>query len=156
MKILLLTLILFFTACSTKNYEITQTKIVVMKSPKLKFADVGYLRNTQNSIELEIFIAGTAVEKIAINHVICVSDGCMSKSSFNQDYLHASYPEDILQNVLLGKAIYEGENRVKTAEGFEQHIQNATVDIEYKVSANAISFKDKKNGILLKLKDTNE
>lgn len=127
-----------------------------MKSPKLKFADVGYLRNTQNSIELEIFIAGTAVEKIAINHVICVSDGCMSKSSFNQDYLHASYPEDILQNVLLGKAIYEGENRVKTAEGFEQHIQNATVDIEYKVSANAISFKDKKNGILLKLKDTNE
>ncbi|MDD2904689.1 MAG: hypothetical protein PHH41_02055 [Sulfurimonas sp.] len=156
MKILLLTLILFFTACSTKNYEITQTKIVIMKSPKLKFADVGYLRNTQNSIELEIFIAGTAVEKIAINHVICVSDGCMSKSSFNQDYLHASYPEDILQNVLLGKAIYEGENRVKTAEGFEQHIQNATVDIEYKVSANAISFKDKKNGILLKLKDTNE
>jgi hypothetical protein len=156
MKYLPLIFILFFAACSTKNYEITQTKIVIIKSPKLKFADVGYLRNSQKSIELEIFIAGTAVEKIAINHVICVTAGCMSKRSFNEEYLHASYPEDILQNVLLGKAIYEGQNKVKTDDGFEQNIQNSDVDISYKVSANAISFKDRKNAILLKLKDTNE
>jgi hypothetical protein len=156
MKTILLIFILFFTACSTKNYEFTQTKIVIIKSPKLKFADVGYLRNSQKSIELEIFVAGTAVEKIAINHVICVSDGCMSKRSFNEEYLHASYPEEILQNVLLGKAIYEGQNKVKTEDGFEQNIQNADVDISYKVTSNAIFFKDSKNAILLKLKDTNE
>ena len=156
MKTILLIFVLFFTACSTKNYEITQTKIVIIKSPKLKFADVGYLRNSQKSIELEIFVAGTAVEKIAINHVICVKDGCMSKSSFNEEYLHKTYPEDILQNVLLGKAIYDGKNRVKTDDGFEQNIQNADVDINYKVNANTIFFKDTKNAILLKLKDTNE
>ncbi|DAB29155.1 MAG TPA: hypothetical protein CFH84_10915 [Sulfurimonas sp. UBA12504] len=156
MKYLLLTFILVFSGCSTKNYEHTQTKIIIIKSPKLKFADVAYLRHNEEKIELEIFVAGTAVEKIAINHLICVSEGCMSKSNFNQDYLHASYPEDMLQNVLLGKSIYDGQNRVKSAEGFEQKIQNATVDIEYKVAAHLISFKDKKNGILLKLKDTNE
>ncbi|MDD2790188.1 MAG: hypothetical protein PHU40_05910 [Sulfurimonas sp.] len=156
MKYIYLIFILIFSGCSTKNYEFTQTKIVIIKSPKLKFADVGYLRNSQKSIELEIFVAGNAVEKIAINHVICVSAGCMSKRSFNEEYLHASYPEDILQNVLLGKAIYDGQNRVKIDDGFEQKIQNADADIEYKVSANTISFKDKKNAILLKLKDTNE
>lgn len=156
MNYLLAFFILFFAGCSTKNYEFTQTKIVIIKSPKLKFADVGYLRNSEKSIELEIFVAGTAVEKIAINHVICVRDGCMSKRSFNEEYLHSTYPEDILQNVLLGKAIYDGKNKVKTDDGFEQNIQNADVNISYKVNASTIFFKDKKNVILLKLKDTNE
>lgn len=156
MNYLLALFILFFAGCSTKNYEFTQTKIVIIKSPKLKFADVGYLRNSEKSIELEIFVAGTAVEKIAINHVICVKDGCMSKQNFNEEYLHAAYPTDILQNVLLGKAIYGGKNKVKTDEGFEQNIQNSDVDISYAVTAHVISFKDKKNAILLKLKDTNE
>jgi N12 class adenine-specific DNA methylase len=80
----------------------------------------------------------------------------MSKRSFNEEYLHSAYPEDILQNVLLGKAIYDGKNKVKTDDGFEQNIQNADVDISYKVTSNAVFFKDKKNAILLKLKDTNE
>ena len=156
MKYLIPILLFLFAGCSVKTYEHTQTKIIMMKSPKLKFADVAYLRHNEKSIELEIFIAGVAVEKIAINHLICVSDGCMSKSSFNQDYLHSSYPDDILQNILLGKSIYGGQNRVVTVDGFEQDIKSAHVDIFYKVSAHEISFKDRKNAIILKLKDTNE
>ena len=143
-----------FNACSVKNYDTTQTKIIIIKSPKIKFADIGYIRNTQKSIELELFIAGNPVEKIAINHLICVSEGCMTKRGFNKDYLTFSYPDDILQNILLGNEIYEGKDKSKTDDGFEQNIKSKDIDIKYRVDSKEIFFKDKKNKIIFKIKDT--
>ncbi|PHQ64722.1 MAG: hypothetical protein COB99_08120 [Sulfurimonas sp.] len=153
MKYLLIAFALMFTACSIKNYEVTQTKIIIIKSPKLKFADVGYLRNSDKSIELELFAAGKAIEKITINHLICTSEGCMTKGGFNKDYLHDSYPSGILQNILLGLPIYDGKNRVQTAEGFEQKIEDENVNITYRVSSNVTFFKDSNNKIIFKIKD---
>ena len=154
MKYILVFLLLFLNACSVKEYAITQTKIVIIKSPKIKFADIGYLRNTGEAIELEMFFAGQAVQKISINHLVCVSEGCMSKSGFNEDYLHYSYPDDTLQNILLGREIYDGESRVASDDGFEQNISTNDVDIKYRVKNKEIFFKDRKNKIIFKIKDT--
>jgi len=153
MKYLLLFLTLFFSACSIKNYERNETKVIILKSPKIKFADTGYIRSTDKSIALEMFVAGQRVETIEINHLICIKSGCMSKSGFNAEYLHSSYPRDLLQNVLLGRVIYEGKNLVRTPEGFEQMIESSDVDIVYKKTVQQIYFKDRKNKILLKIKD---
>lgn len=147
---------ILFSGCSIHNYEHTQSKLIVIKSPKLRFADIGYLRNSGKSIELELFIAGQAIEKITVNHLICTSEGCMSKSGFNAEYLSSAYPADMMQNLLLGKAIYDGKNLVKTVEGFEQNITTQDVQITYKVSTHAVIFKDKKNNILFKLKDNEQ
>ena len=141
MKYIMLFSLLFFSACSVKNYETTQSKIIIIKSPKIKFADIGYLRNSEDAIELELFMAGHAIEKITINHLVCVSKGCLSKSGFNEDYLHHSYPDDILQNILLGKEIYEGKFKSKTLEGFEQKISTKDVDIKYRVKNKEIFYK---------------
>ncbi len=154
MKYFLLIFIIFFSACSTKNYEITKTKIIIIKSPQIKFSDLGYLRNSDDKIELELFMAGKAIEKITVNHLICVSDGCMTKSGFNEDYLNEAYPDDILQNILLARPIYEKQNLEKTADGFVQHIKTLHVDITYKVSSHVTFFKDRKNKIIFKIKDT--
>ena len=153
MKYLFLFLTLFFSACSIKNYERNETKVIILKSPKIKFADTGYIRSTDKSIALEMFVAGQRVESIEINHLICVKSGCMSKSGFNAEYLHHSYPSELLQNVLLGRTIYEGKNLTKTQDGFEQKIETSDVDIVYKKTQREISFKDKKNKILLKIKE---
>ncbi|QOY54377.1 hypothetical protein HUE87_10925 [Candidatus Sulfurimonas marisnigri] len=156
MKYILLISIFFLSACSIKNYEHTQTKIIIIKSPKIKFSDLGYIRNSNENIELELFIAGKAVEKISVNHLICVSEGCMSKSGFNEDYLNSSYPDEMLQNILLAREIYGGKNIIKTVDGFEQNIQDTHVDIQYKVGLHVVFFKDRKNNIIFKIKDTNE
>lgn len=153
MKYLTLLATLFFTACSVTNYQHTQTKLIIIKSPLIKFADVGYIRNSDKSISLELFTAGQRVEEITINHLICVSQGCMSKSGFNEEYLSAEYPDDILQNILLARPIFSGENMVKTADGFEQKIDAQKIQITYRVSANVTYFKDRKNNIILKIKD---
>ena len=154
MKYILIIFVFFFNACSIKEYKNTQTKIIIIKSPKLKFGDVGYIRNTDKSIELELFVAGNVIEKITINHLICVTKGCMDKSTFNQEYLNSSYPTNILQNILLANEIYSGKNKQKTNNGFKQNIKNKEVDIIYKVSKNLTYFKDKKNKIIFKIKDT--
>ena len=154
MKIFLLIVTLFLTACSIKNYKHTFSKIIIIKSPQIKFADLGYIRNSDSAVELELFVAGRAIQKITINHLICVNSGCLSKSGFNDDYLHSSYPKNILQNILLGKEIYNGKNRVKLEDGFEQTISSKDVTIKYKVTSSQIYFKDKKNRILFKIKDT--
>ncbi len=150
----LLVITLLFSACSVKNYEQTKTKVLIIKSPKIKFADIGYIRNSNEKIELELFIAGKCIDRISVNTLICVSDGCMSKSSFNKDYLSAFYPDDTLQNILLATQIYEGKNKVKTEDGFEQNISDEHVEISYRVTSHAILFKDKKNNIIFNIKDT--
>jgi len=152
-KYFLVTLTLLFSACSIKNYKHTQTKIIIIKSPKIKFADIGYIRNSDKAVELELFFAGQVVEKIAVNHLICTSAGCMSKSGFNEEYLNAAYPDEIMQNILLGSEIYKGKNRLKTDDGFIQEIKTNNVDIKYSVNSHQIFFKDRKNRIIFKIKD---
>ena len=139
--------------CSTKDYKHTQTKLIVIKTKKIKFADIGYIRHTDSAVELEMFMAGKVVDKISINHLVCTTKGCMSKSSFNDEYLHSSYPNDTMQNIILARPIYGGAGLSKTKDGFLQHIRNKNVDIRYKVSLHVIQFKDKKNHIIIKIKD---
>ena len=152
----LLFFLLFFNSCSIKNYEINQSKIIIIKSPKIKFADMGYIRHSGKSLAVELFVAGKAIEKIEINHLICVSAGCMSKSGFNEDYLSPYYPSDILQNIILGREIYDGKNKIVNGRSFTQVIQTPNVNIKYKVTSNATFFKDKANGILFKIKEINQ
>ncbi|QOP44338.1 hypothetical protein FJR45_10430 [Sulfurimonas sediminis] len=155
MKYFLILLLVLFSACSIKNYQHTSAKIVTIKSPKLKFSDIGYLRHTEDAIELELFVAGHVYKRIHINHLICVDEGCMSKNSFNAEYLSWAYPSSLLQNILLGRAIYNGKNSLKKDNGFIQNIKTSDVDIKYRVNSQEIYFKDKKNHILIKIKELN-
>lgn len=136
-----------------KNYEHVKSKIIIMKTQKLKFSDLAYIKNSANSIELELFVAGRVVKRIDINNLICVDEGCMRKSSFNKEYLSSSYPDMLFQNIVLGKKIYNGKNLLYINGGFEQHIESEDVDIKYIVNSKEIYFKDKKNSILFKIKD---
>jgi len=154
MKYFLVVALLFFTACSIKNYEHTTTKIVTIKTKKFRFSDIGYLRHSNDALQLELFMAGTVVKQIDINHLVCVSgEGCITKNNFNAEYLSSAYPQNILQNILLGKRIFDGKNLEKTSFGFRQHILTQDVDISYRVSPKEIYFKDRKNHILFKIKD---
>jgi len=153
MKYFLLTLFIFFSACSIKEYKHTQSKIIIIKSPKIKFADVGYIRNSDKAIELELFMAGKSIKKMTINHLICVDEGCMSKSGFNEEYLHVAYPSSLMQNILLSRPIYDEKNLERSVNGFSQVIKNENVDIKYKVDTKTTFFKDSKNKIIFKFKD---
>ena len=144
---------LLLSACSLKDYKHSESKVVIIKTPKLKFSDLAYIKHTGSSVALELFVAGKQVQKISIDYLICVDEGCMSKSGFNSEYLNSAYPDDILQNIILGKSIYNKQNFLKNRDGFEQSIKNESVNISYRVNSQQIYFKDKKNRIIFKIKD---
>ncbi len=155
-KIALFIIVFFLAGCSVKNYEMNVAKLIVIKSPQIKYGDLGYIRGQGNSIKVELYEMGNVVKSIEINQLICVDDGCMLKTVFNQKYLNSSYPADTLENVILSHAIYNGKNLRKLYDGYVQNIKDENVDISYEVTSKETRFKDSKNGILLKITSPQE
>jgi len=147
--------LVLFGGCSTPQYTKSATKLLILKTPKIRFSDIAYIRYSHdNAIELELYVAGSMVNRFSIHHLICVENkGCMRKTSFNKSYLSESYPDTLLENILLGKPIYDGLHVKRNGDGFFQRIETKNVYILYKVTHHSISFKDKYNHILIKIKD---
>lgn len=145
--------LLFLSGCGARPFVKTDVATIILKTPKLKFADTGYVRSNEDLVALELFSAGQAVGKIEIEDLVCVDgEGCMRKSSFNAEYLSADYPDSLMENILRSNPIYNGLNLVKDAHGFEQTISKNGVDIRYKVTDRQTYFKDRKNRVLIKIK----
>ncbi|AFV96531.1 MULTISPECIES: hypothetical protein [unclassified Sulfuricurvum] len=147
-------LLFLITGCSTKHYTLSEPKIITLKTPKLKFADTGYIRHDDTSVEVELFTAGVAVEKIAIDDQVCVSVGCMSEEAFVKEYLNPDYPRDTMRNVLLGKDIFAGRGKEEMCDGrLLQFIRNDEMDIVYRRGKGEIYFKDRLNSLIIKIED---
>ena len=146
-------LLLFLGGCSIRQYETSEPKLITLKMPKLKFSDTGYIRSVGDAVEMELFSAGRAAGRIEINRLVCVDDkGCLSKSAFNAKYLNMYYPDMIMQHILQGKPIFKRQSLHRNKIGFEQHIKNRDADIIYRVDGSQIYFKDRLNGILIKIR----
>jgi len=145
--------LLVLSGCGAKPFVHDDVATIIMKTPKIKFADTGYVRSNEDVVSLELFSAGVAVGRFEIETLVCVDgEGCMRKSSFNEEYLSEHYPDTLMENVLRSKPIYEGITLLQSNHGFEQRIVNKHVDIKYKVTERQIYFKDRQNSVLIKIK----
>jgi hypothetical protein len=136
---------------------VSEPKIITFKTPKLKFADTGYIRHEGEVVEAELFTAGVAVEKITIDDKVCVSAGCMSEEAFVRDYLSPEYPTDTLRRILLGEPIFEGINMSEQCGGARtQYIRNDKMDIVYRLKRDETYFKDRTNGMIIKITDLDD
>ena len=140
--------------CAPKKYEKNESRLIIIKTPKLKYADLGYLRRDGDEVRVELFVAGQQVQSIEIDSLICVNEGCLNKSAFNREYLHPAYPDDLLLDVLLARPIFEKASLQRTDAGFMQKLKTTQYNIVYKIENGDIYFKDKQNGFLIKLTKT--
>ena len=146
-------LLLILSGCGAKPFVKSESARIILKTPKIKFADMGYVRSNEDVIALELFTAGQPVGKFEIENMVCVEgEGCLRKSSFNEEYLNVNYPDTLMEDILRGVPIYGALNLSKSEHGFKQNILDEYVDIKYKVSEKQIYFKDRQNGILIKIK----
>ena len=141
----------FISGCAPKTYEKNQSYFILIKTPLLKYADLGYIRSTSDEVRVDLFIAGQLIQSIEIDTLVCVNEGCLTKSAFNKDYLHESYPKNLLLNVLLGRPIFEKASFELTSLGFRQVLQSSEYNIEYKVENGEIFFKDSHNKLKIKI-----
>lgn len=145
--------LLLFSACSVQPTT-KSSKMLTMKTKQFRFSDLAYISQTSDALEIDLYVVGKAFKKISIDTMVCVEgEGCMRKSTFNEQYLSSAYPDDLLKNVFLGKPIYEGKNMFKTDNGFMQDILEQNVDIAYGVNSEEIYFKDRRNKIVIKIRE---
>lgn len=150
-------ILLLLGGCSAKHYETSEPKMIVLKTPKLKFADTGYIRSGGNNVEVELFAAGMSVEKISIDREVCVSEGCMSEEKFVKEYLYPDYPRDTMRNILLGKDIFDGKGKEEMCDGrLFQFVRDDEMDIIYRRGKGEVYFKDRLNNLMIKITDLGE
>ena len=137
-------LLIFFTACSTKTIPI----YAVVKSPKLKVADEGFLEKGVGYKKIIIYKAGIKPFSITIkNSFICINNKCQDKKVVI-DSLNKNYPIDFFDNILNQKPL-EFLGKIKKIEnGFIQKKDGYL----YKVTKDRVLFKDKNAHILILIK----
>ncbi len=150
MKYLLIVFLLFY-GCVKKPVKSLPVYVSV-KCPNLRFSDSGFLRYNGH-VALQVYSAGSALMELKISNRVCVNGRCMSKESFNEKFLSPYYPKTLLEDILRRRPIFGGENLKRTEDGFIQRIKSPHLDIIYKVNSKEVYFKDRKNAILIKIKE---
>ena len=152
---LLLGTALFFYGCTGKIKK-EESAFIVLKTPSIKYADMGFIRDTTHRVNIEMYAAGQPLVSIEINALnICMSTfKCMDKKHFNEKMLYKLYPETLLENIFRAKPIFNGEGLSKTVEGFTQNIKKKnSYDITYSVISGQRIFRDTINNILIKVRE---
>jgi len=152
---LALSMALFVSGC-TQQPKKTESAFIVLKTPSMKYADMGFISDHGSTVKIDIYAAGQPIVAWEINAVnVCVSAlKCMSKKKFNEDFLTAAYPDTLLENIFKSKAIFSEKNMEKTENGFTQILKkDAAYDISYKVEKGKRTFRDSLNKILIKVRE---
>jgi len=148
-------LILFFlVGCIDPATKEQKSLFMTFKTPSTGYADAGFLYKYQDFIKLQMYANGNPVVSLKISKEnICMSFfECMSKEAFNKQVLSSYYPRDILEDVIMQRALFDGEHVVKKRNGFTQNItKNGHYDITYKVLNGVAIFHDTINNITIKV-----
>ena len=157
-KILLTITLLLISGCSSKNIvqeKNQESAFIILKTPKIKYADMGFIYRSDSFIKVEIYQMGQAIMSLTINGMnICLSTlKCMEKRDFNKEMLIASYPDTLLENIFRGKPIFSGKNIKKESNGFSQNIEEkGKYSIKYEVNGDNKIFRDSKNHIKIEVR----
>jgi len=146
----------FFAAC-TGTPKKQESAFIVIKTPTMKYADMGFISTSDAKVKVEIYAAGQPLMNFEINALnVCMSTfECMDKKSFNEKILSATYPDELLENIFRAKPIFDSKNLEQDKEGsFSQKLTKEGVyDISYSVIGKQRIFRDKLNKILIKVRE---
>jgi hypothetical protein len=105
---LLLIIVFLFIGCSTKQPIISQSAMVIFKTPVMKFYDKGFVTQYNNYTHLQIFNLGSVILDLKIYpDKICTSTlFCMPSEEFNTKYLNYKYKDDFMFKLFRKNKIY--------------------------------------------------
>ncbi|WP_457594700.1 hypothetical protein [Hydrogenimonas sp.] len=151
---LLPVLLLLLTGCSRRYYETPQPALIVLKSPKLRYADMGFLYRGENRIKIQIYTAGRPVFTLSVGERICLDGSCMSEAEFYRKFFGVAYPPGTLHAIFSKRAIFGGEGLLKKKGRSEQQIfEPGRFDIIYTFDATSARFRDRINHIVIKISE---
>ena len=152
------TILILFIGCTGKQLikkENQESAFIVIKTDKMRYADMGFIYRGDSFVKVEIYSMGQPLVSLNINPAnVCMSTfECMEKKDFNAKMLSANYPDTLLENIFRAKAIFGAEGLKKSSNGFTQKIKKeGEYEITYSVKGNDRRFYDKINKIRIKVR----
>lgn len=156
----LLTLIgiVLLAGCATRTPEIIPVSIpykILFLSPQLRYHDMGFVRYNNENVWLEVYTLGKPMYKITItDYHICMPE-CYPKSSVIAHIFGEYAPTNILENILLRRDIYNGENIIDTDGVLSQRIERKDSSIHYVRTPTRLTFTDSMRKVKITLENTN-
>ena len=91
-----------FTGCANKILHKSQSATIILKTPTMKFYDMGFINIYDKYIQLQIFNIGQVVLDLKVyKDEVCQGRfECMSASKFNSLYLSKTYSDSFLYDLL--------------------------------------------------------
>ena len=151
---IILGLFMLLQGCAQTQASKEQGAMIVWKSPAFRYADMGFITDNGERLEVEAYGSGSALTRLKISkNSVCMNQfQCVSKEKFNRQMLSAHYPEKILENIFRGQPIFGGRGLVKKRNGYRQKITSrGNYVIEYEVSDKQVIFQDDLNHIVIKI-----
>lgn len=154
MSKILLVVVLFFTGCAYKApYTTSKPYFIVIKNSQIAVADTGFIKKNESTINLQLFSASTPILDLHVGQMVCINRTCVSKKRFNVEFFGYTHYESFVDEIFRLKPIYDKKNLKKIESGFEQKIETENFDITYRVEGKNLYFRDRKNRVLVRLKE---
>ncbi len=140
---LALFLLFFLSSCAIKNENFaSQSVLVLIRTKDIKINDAGFLKQTKNALNLEIYKFAKPFFVLKINDKICLNAACYEKTEFNKKFLKNAYYDELLEHILRAKPLFNAMNLERLDCGFLQKIESKTYKITYEVCGDKTSFFD--------------
>jgi len=150
----LIFLLFLFVGCSQKTpYASSKAYFVVIKNSKIALADTGFIKKDNERLNLQLFSASAPIFDLHVKEDVCIDYMCLTRKSFNNEFFGFSHYKTFVDELFNMQPIYKQKNIEKTKDGFKQQIKTENYDITYRVQNNNLYFKDRKNRVLIKLKE---
>lgn len=146
--------LLLLTGCATKvPITSSDTYLISIKNKQIALSDTGFINHGKGYTNVQIFSAGSILFNLEVQDDVCLDGRCTSRIEFNKLFFEHPHYEAMISDVLEMKPLYDGKNKVTIEGGFEQELDLQNSYISYKVQNKALTFRDSKNGIVIKLKE---
>jgi len=146
--------LIFLSGCAMKQEIISsETYVITIKNKQIALSDTGFINQGKDYTNVQIFSAGSVLFNLEMmGNNICLDGRCMDKLAFNQQFFQDEHYAGLMQEIIAKQPIYEGKNLHQTSNGFEQELEFTNSHLVYKVEGSNLTFRDTKNGILMRLK----
>ena len=138
-----------FFGCSTAQPKHSSGVLFSFITPQIRISDTGFIHSYTNGTQVQIYNSGTLTLNLKLAQNICINSACMSRKSFNIKYLNSPHYNEILDDIITQRAIYDSANLIQTDCGFVQDFSS----FRYEVCDKMAKFIDSKNNIKIIIRE---
>ena len=146
--IILAIFITIFTGC-THQPKYSNSVLFSFITPNLRISDAGFIHHYQNQTQIQIYNSGSVILNLKLAQNICINGVCSDRQSFNTKYLKSAHYDEIIDDIISKKPIYEAKNLSLNNCGFKQEIAM----LSYEVCDDLVKFIDNQNRVKIIIRE---